>query len=67
MDNFKINKAGMDNLERDLQEKFASGVQVPRGGSEADAIASVKDQLIRRGATPNDAEVEKMVRDVRNG
>jgi hypothetical protein len=42
---FEINKAGMEQLERELQEKFSSGIQVPQGGSEADAIQSVKDQF----------------------
>jgi hypothetical protein len=62
---FKINKAGMDKLERDLQEQFSSGIHIPQGGSEADAIQSVKDQLIGMGAIPDDASVLQMVRDAR--
>jgi hypothetical protein len=62
---FKINEAGMAQLERQLQEQFSAGIQVPLEGSDADAIASVKDQLKNMGAEPNDAEVEKIVRDVR--
>jgi hypothetical protein len=62
---FEINEAGMQQLERELQERFSAGLQVPLEGSEADAIESVKDQLRSMGAEPNDAEVEKIVRDVR--
>jgi hypothetical protein len=67
MADFKINKAGMDKLQRDLEEQFSAGIQIPADGSEDDAIRSVKDQLEQMGVTPNDSEVRKMVRDVRNG
>jgi|KBSSwiStaDraftv2_1062776.scaffolds.fasta_scaffold2419799_1 hypothetical protein len=62
---FEINEAGMKNLEQDLAEKFSAGIQIPAEGSEADAIDNVKDQLKNMGATPNDAEVEKIVREAR--
>lgn len=64
--NLKPNKAGMAKLQRDLENKFSGGVQVPAGGSEADAVKSVKDQLKAMGVTPNDAAVAKMVRDARS-
>jgi len=62
---FEINEAGMQQLERELQERFSAGIQVPLEGSEVDAIQSVKDQLTSMGATRNDAEVERIVRDAR--
>ena len=65
MGKFTINKAGMKKLEQDLQ-KEVPGVQVPLDGSEDDAIRSIKDQLKKICATPNDAEIEKMVRNARN-
>lgn len=55
----------MAKLQRDLEKKFSGGVQVPAGGTEEDAVQSVKDQLTEMGATPNDAAVLKMIRDVR--
>jgi hypothetical protein len=67
MGDFKINKAGMEKLEQDLERQFSGGIQIPAGGSEAEAVRSVKDQLRNMGATPNDAEVRKMVREARNG
>ena len=67
MADFKINRAGMDKLQRDLEKQFSGGIQIPLEGSEEDAVRSVKDQLKKMGATPNDSEVEKMVRDARNG
>jgi hypothetical protein len=63
---FEINKAGMEQLQRGLEEKFSAGVQVPLGGSEEDAIQSVKDQLTKMGTVPNDSAVEKLVRDARS-
>ncbi len=63
---FKINQAGMDNLKAKLEKRqFSSGIQVPLDGTEADAIQSVNDQLKKMGATPNEAEVRKIVREVR--
>ncbi|CAN5875500.1 hypothetical protein BH09ACT7_BH09ACT7_29020 [soil metagenome] len=62
---FEINEEGMRQLEREPQEKFSAGIQVPLGGSEADAIESVKEQLRGMGAEPNDAEVAKIVREAR--
>ena len=67
MAKFKINQAGMDKLERELQEKFSGGIQIPKDGSEADAVQSVKDQLMGLGAAPNEAAVLQMVRDARKG
>lgn len=63
--NFKINTAGMKKLERDLQKQFSAGIRVPLGGSESEAIQSVTKQLKDMGLTPNDSEVEKLVRESR--
>ena len=57
----------MEKLERYLQEEFCAGVQIPLDGSESEAIRSVRDQLTTMGVTPNDSEVEKIVRNARNG
>ena len=43
---FKLNRAGMERLQRELEEKFLGGLQVPKGGSEEDAVRSVRDQLV---------------------
>ena len=67
MADFKINKAGMKKLEQDLEKKLSVEIQIPAGGSEADAVRSVKEQIKKTGATPNDSEVRKMVRDARKG
>lgn len=64
---FEINQAGLNKLQHDLERQFAAGVQVPLGGSEAEAVESVKDQLRKMGAAPNEAEVQRIVRDVRKG
>ncbi|BBY33354.1 hypothetical protein [Mycolicibacter minnesotensis] len=64
---FKINEAGMRQLQRDLEKRVASGVEIPSGGSEADAIRSVKDQLKKMGLTPDDQGVRQMVRAARKG
>ncbi|MCH9731678.1 MAG: hypothetical protein K0U84_18710 [Actinomycetia bacterium] len=59
---FVPNKAGMAKLQRDLDEKqFSSGIQIPSGGTESDAIDEVKKQMKGMGITPNDAEVRKLV------
>ncbi|WP_319449935.1 MULTISPECIES: hypothetical protein [unclassified Mycobacterium] len=63
---FKVNKDGMSELQRQLEEQFSAGVQVSLGGSEEDAIQSIKDQIVGMGAIPNDAEVKQLVRNVRN-
>jgi hypothetical protein len=63
---FEINKAGMEQLQRDLEEKFSGGVQVPLDGSEEDAVRSVIEQLQSMGVTPNDANVREIVRQARN-
>jgi hypothetical protein len=67
MAKFNINQAGMDKLERELQEQVSGGIQIPKDGSEAEAVQSVKDQLMGLGAAPNDAAVLQMVRDARKG
>jgi chromosomal replication initiation ATPase DnaA len=64
---FEINKAGMDKLEQDLKKRFAAGIEVALDGSEDEAILSVKEQLKDMGVTPNDTEVERLVREVRQG
>ena len=58
---FKPNKAGMKKLEKDLARRLG-GVNVPRGGSESAAVRDVKNQLKKKGVTPNDAEVQRVVR-----
>jgi hypothetical protein len=63
---FKINQAGMDHLQRQLEEQFSAGIQIPLEGSEQDAIQSVKDQIIGMGAVPNDDAVAEIVRNARN-
>lgn len=59
------NDGGFEEFERQLNEQFSDGVKVPLDGSEVDAIRSVKEQLEAMGAEPNDLEVGKMVREVR--
>jgi hypothetical protein len=56
-------------IERQLEERFADGLQVPLGVPEAEAIQSVKDQLIRMGVTPtdDDSEIQRIVRQARDG
>ncbi|MFT4398420.1 hypothetical protein ACLTEW_26200 [Gordonia lacunae] len=61
---FKPSKAGMKKLEKDLAKKLGS-VSVPRGGSETAATRDVEDQLKKKGITPSDAEVQRMVREQR--
>ncbi|ORV91183.1 hypothetical protein AWC11_11290 [Mycobacterium interjectum] len=63
---FEFNFDGMKQAVRDLQNRAEAGVSVPLGGSEDDAIRSVQDQLVEMGLTPDDAEVERYVRDARN-
>jgi hypothetical protein len=55
----------MAKLQRDLEKQFSAGVKVPAGGSEADAIKNVKDQLNGMGVTSSDAEAAKIVRATR--
>lgn len=59
------NEDGLSELQRQLEEQFSGGLDVPLGGSEEDAIRSVKEQLDAMGVTPNDAEIAKIVHDVR--
>lgn len=65
MSKFKINNAGLRNLEKDLKKKLSADVPVPTTGSESDATDSVKKQLKKMGVTPNDAEVRRIVRGTR--
>ena len=62
MVNFEFNEKGKRELERDFREKLSAGIQIPTDCPEAEAIQSVKDQLVQMGVTPNDSEVEKLVR-----
>jgi hypothetical protein len=62
---FEFNEDGMKDLERQLAGQVSAGLTIPLGGTEEDAIASVKEQLVNMGATPNDAEVEGIVREAR--
>jgi hypothetical protein len=64
---FEIDTAGIKKLVRDLEERVSDGIEIPLGGSDAEAIRSVTDQLKNVGITPNDTEIAKMVRDARNG
>ena len=66
MATFKENRAGMDKLRRDLAKQLSAGIKIPAGGSEADAVAAVKNQMKGMGITPNDAEVRKLVQEARN-
>jgi hypothetical protein len=59
------NDDGLEELQRQLQKKLRTGSNVPLGGSEAEAIHLVKDQLTGIGLTPNDADIEQWVRDLR--
>jgi hypothetical protein len=62
----KVLQDRMANLKRELEERFADGLQVPLNVSEAEAIQSVKDQLMSMGVTPNDdSEIQKIVRQAR--
>lgn len=55
-------------IERQLEERFADGLRVPLDVSEAEAVQSVKDQLMRMGVTPNDdSEIQRIVRQAREG
>lgn len=66
-DDFKINPEGMEKLQRDLEKQFSDGIHIPLEGSEEDAVQSVKDQLTKMGATPDDTNIRKVVRDARAG
>jgi hypothetical protein len=59
------NDDGLEKLQRQLEEQFSGGIEAPLGGSEEDAVRSVKEQLVAMGTAPNDAEIAKMVREVR--
>jgi hypothetical protein len=63
---FKTNEAGMRQLQRDLEAKFSGGLRVPADGSEEDAVRDVTAQLEALGATPNEAEVRRIVRENRS-
>lgn len=70
MGNFKINKAGMRKLEREIQQhvdkSVGGGVKVPLSGPEADAVRDVTGQLRKAGFKGNlAAEARRIVREVR--
>jgi hypothetical protein len=62
---FEWNNDGLEKLQRQLQEQFSGGVDIPLDGSEDEAIWSVINQLQGKGLTTNDAEIAKWVRDHR--
>jgi hypothetical protein len=59
MSDFKFNP--------DFFERFSKGIQVPLGGTEHDAIHSVRLQLKEMGVTPDDAEIARIVHGARSG
>lgn len=65
----KINKAAIRQLQREITQKIheqlGDSLQVPKGGSEDDAVRSFEDQLRKAGLTPNTAEIRQLVRDAR--
>jgi hypothetical protein len=62
---FEINEEGMQQLAQELEAQLPP-ISVPLEGSEADAVQSVKEQLIAMGAEPNDdAEIAQIVREAR--
>ncbi|QEM47170.1 hypothetical protein [Mycolicibacterium grossiae] len=65
MSGFRFNNDGLKRLQENLEGQFSGGLQVPLGGSEEEAVASVRQQLVELGVTPNDEEVVRVVRDVR--
>jgi pyruvate/2-oxoglutarate dehydrogenase complex dihydrolipoamide acyltransferase (E2) component len=48
-------------------ERFSKGIQIPLGGTEHDAIHSVRRQLEEMSLTPNDSAVVELVRKARSG
>ncbi len=62
---FEINKQHMDEPQLDSESQFAD-LRVPLGGSEDEAIRSVTEQLTSMGVTPNEAPVQKIVRQARD-
>ncbi|ANI39571.1 hypothetical protein [Mycolicibacterium vaccae] len=65
----KINKAALRQLQRratrTIDAQLGDSLQVPKSGSEDDAVRSVEDQLHKAGLTPNTAEIRQLVRDAR--
>ncbi len=49
----------MMKFERGLEESLSMDIQIPQDGSEDEAIRSVKEQIEKTGATPNDSEVQR--------
>jgi hypothetical protein len=56
----------MEQLQRDLEQRFPAGVQVPLDGTEEDAVASVRSQIIAMGAEPDDEAIAEIIRNVCN-
>jgi hypothetical protein len=64
---FELNMDGMNEFVRNLEKQFSGKkIRVPLDGSDDEAMRSVKDQIKKLGLTPNDAEIEKYVRDARS-
>ncbi|GAA1890785.1 hypothetical protein [Williamsia serinedens] len=63
----EFNDREIERMLKDVEKKVSKPVDVPTTGSEAAAVRKIKDELKRRGVTPNDAEIKKMVRDNRKG
>jgi hypothetical protein len=60
------NEDGMREMEANIQ-RVLDDVTVPSKGSEEDAIADVKQQLIAKGIEPNEEGVAEIVRKARQG
>lgn len=63
---FEWDEDGFRKLQENLARAFQD-VSVPTGGSEEDAIADVKRQLIAQGVEPNDEGIVQFVREHRQG
>jgi hypothetical protein len=51
----------------DFERRLSAGIRIPLGGTEHDAIHSVKNQFKEMGLTPDDTEIARMVHDARSG
>jgi hypothetical protein len=60
------NEDGLQEMAANI-ERALDDIMVPSEGSEEDAIADVKRQLIEKGVQPNDEGVAEIVRKVRQG
>lgn len=63
---FEWNDDGLRQLQDNIQKAFQN-LTVPTEGSEDDAVADVRRQLIEQGVEPNDEGIRKMVREHRQG